>query len=166
MSVNSSIIAYIRYHGNICTELLAGTERGRSLKRAVALRRMRTATACRNIDEIYEVRCWDGLSCHDIYTTFHKVWLSHSIEVKFRSSSFGVDRPSSYAFIWCKDCFKLSCYFICMSTVATNWLTKLFQSIFRLCVVGKRNNSLSNIWTIKRTKYIVRVLRALEGLVE
>jgi hypothetical protein len=28
--------------------------------------------------EIYEVRRWDGLRCHDIHTKFHKDWFSHS----------------------------------------------------------------------------------------
>jgi hypothetical protein len=26
----------------------------------------------------YEVCCWDGLWCHDIYTKFHKDWFRHS----------------------------------------------------------------------------------------
>jgi hypothetical protein len=27
---------------------------------------------------IYEVCHWDGLSCHDMHTKFHKYWLRHS----------------------------------------------------------------------------------------
>jgi hypothetical protein len=27
---------------------------------------------------IYEVRRWDVLRCHDIYTKFHKYWFKHS----------------------------------------------------------------------------------------
>jgi hypothetical protein len=27
---------------------------------------------------IYEVRCWDGLRCHNIHTKYHKAWFSHS----------------------------------------------------------------------------------------
>jgi hypothetical protein len=57
MSVNSSIVACIRYHGNIWTELLPDTERGKLLNRAVALQRLRTVTAYLKIDEIYEVCC-------------------------------------------------------------------------------------------------------------
>jgi hypothetical protein len=30
----------------------------------------------RMMGRIYEVR-WDGLRCHDIHTTFHKVWFGH-----------------------------------------------------------------------------------------
>jgi hypothetical protein len=30
------------------------------------------------MEEIYELRRWDGVKCHDKYTTFNQYWFRHS----------------------------------------------------------------------------------------
>jgi hypothetical protein len=61
-----SIIAYILCHRNVFTEPLS-----RNDTRGIQIQTHRL------MREIYEVRRWDGFSCHDIHTKFRKDWFRH-----------------------------------------------------------------------------------------
>jgi hypothetical protein len=57
---------YIRCRGNVFTKSLPSNDRGIHIQ------------THRLMGGIYEIRRWDGLRCHDIYTKFHKDWLRPS----------------------------------------------------------------------------------------
>jgi hypothetical protein len=59
-SNNSSIVAYIFVAS--FTEPFPSNDKGIQIQTQ------------RLMERIYEVRRWDGLRCHDIYTKFHKDW--------------------------------------------------------------------------------------------
>jgi DNA-binding GntR family transcriptional regulator len=59
-SNNSFIVARIRYCGNVFTEQLPSNIH---------------IQTHRLMGRIEEVRRWDGLSCHDTHTKYHKDWL-------------------------------------------------------------------------------------------
>jgi hypothetical protein len=65
-SNNSSIVACIRYHGNVFTEPFPSNDRGIHIQ------------THRLIGGIYEVHQADGLRCHDIHKNFSEVWFMHS----------------------------------------------------------------------------------------
>jgi hypothetical protein len=58
---NSSVVACIHCHRNVFTEPLPSNDRGDN------------KYGHRMMGGIYEVRRWDGLTCHDINTKFHKI---------------------------------------------------------------------------------------------
>jgi hypothetical protein len=59
------LFCFISCRGNVFTKPLPSNDGGYAYRH-------------RLMGGIYEVRRWDGLSCHDIHTKFNRDWLRHS----------------------------------------------------------------------------------------
>jgi hypothetical protein len=75
---NSSVVTCISCRGNVFTEPLHSNERGICL------------WPNRLMGELYEVRRWNGLGCHDVHARFYKYRYRNSLQATNKQTNFMV----------------------------------------------------------------------------